>query len=96
MSDGLTKHKIAEKLVERLEISQKVALEYVEYLLETMKKTLESGESLKISGFGNFTVKTKADRRGRNPQTGEDLTITSRKILSFKPSSIMKARINAV
>jgi integration host factor subunit alpha len=96
MQEGLTKHRLAEKLVKRLEISQKVALEYVECLLETMKKTLESGESLKISGFGNFTVKTKADRRGRNPQTGETLTITSRKILCFKPSTIMKARINAV
>ena len=60
-----------------------------------MKVTLESGESLKISGFGNFTVKTKADRRGRNPQTGEDLTVTSRKILSFKASPKMKSRINA-
>ena len=95
MSDGLTKYRLAEKLVERLEISQKVALEYVECLLETMKVTLESGESLKISGFGNFTVKTKADRRGRNPQTGEDLTVTSRKILSFKASPKMKSMINA-
>ena len=70
------------------------SLAVLELLLETMKATLESGEKLKISGFGNFEVNTKADRRGRNPQTGETITIISRKILSFKPSQVLKANIN--
>jgi len=72
----------------------KVSLEILEALLETIKKALETGDKVKVSGFGNFEVKQKADRRGRNPQTGETLTITSRKILSFKPSTVLKANIN--
>ncbi len=94
MKEGLTKILLADKVSGKLAISQKEALGYVELLLETMKKTLEAGETIKVSGFGNFVVKTKADRKGRNPQTGETITITSRKILSFKPSTIMKARLN--
>lgn len=94
MKEGLTKHKLADILASKLETTQREALGYVEHLLETMKKTLEAGEKLKIAGFGNFEVKTKADRRGRNPQTGESITITSRKILSFKPSTVLKANIN--
>jgi integration host factor subunit alpha len=76
------------------EVTHKEAQSYLEHLLELMKSTLETGEKLKISGFGNFEVKTKADRRGRNPQTGESVTITSRKILRFKPSTVLKASIN--
>jgi len=59
-----------------------------------MKKTLEGGENVKISGFGNFEVKQKRDRRGRNPATGDAMTITARRILRFHPSSRLKARIN--
>jgi len=67
----------------------------VELLFDVMKSTLESGERLKITGFGNFEVKQKADRRGRNPQTGEEITIEARKILTFKPSNMLKESINA-
>ena len=67
-------------------------------MLETvfliMKNTLESGEKLKISGFGNFEVKQKADRRGRNPQTGEAITIEARRVLTFKPSTLLRQAIN--
>ena len=66
----------------------------VEAVFALMKNTLESGEDLKISGFGSFTVKKKADRRGRNPQTGESITIEARRILTFKPSGVLKAQIN--
>jgi integration host factor subunit alpha len=59
-----------------------------------MKSTLETGEKLKIAGFGNFEVKQKADRRGRNPQTGETITIEARRILTFKPSNVLKTAIN--
>jgi len=70
-------------------------MEMVELLFDVMKSTLESGERLKITGFGNFEVKQKADRRGRNPQTGEEITIEARKILTFKPSNMLKESINA-
>ena len=66
----------------------------MEAVFSIMKNTLESGETLKISGFGSFLVKEKADRRGRNPQTGEAITITARRILTFKPSNLLRDAIN--
>jgi integration host factor subunit alpha len=59
-----------------------------------IKATVESGENLKIHGFGNFEVKQKADRTGRNPQTGEAITISARRVLTFKPSAVLKDAIN--
>jgi len=59
-----------------------------------MKSTLEEGEKIKIAGFGNFVVKSKTSRRGRNPQTGTEIEISSRRILTFKPSQVLKASIN--
>lgn len=59
-----------------------------------MKNTLEAGEYLKTSDFGNFVVKQKKDRRARNPQTGESITIESRRILTFKPSNLLRQAIN--
>jgi integration host factor subunit alpha len=61
---------------------------------DIVKRTLEQGDKIKIAGFGNFVVKEKADRRGRNPQTGEEITISARRILTFKPSQVLKASIN--
>ena len=69
--------------------------EMVETVFGLLKSTLESGEKVKIAGFGNFVVKQKADRRGRNPQTGETITINARRILTFKPSQVLKSAINA-
>ncbi len=66
----------------------------VEMVFGIMKNTLESGEKIKIAGFGNFVVKQKSDRRGRNPQTGDAITITARRILTFKPSQVLKCGIN--
>jgi integration host factor subunit alpha len=59
-----------------------------------IKTTLEQGEKIKIAGFGNFVVKDKSTRRGRNPQTGDEIEITSRRILTFKPSQVLKSSIN--
>jgi integration host factor subunit alpha len=59
-----------------------------------MKNTLEAGENLKISGFGSFVVKQKNDRRGRNPQTGETITIEARRVLTFKPSNLLRDAVN--
>ncbi|MDD2272432.1 MAG: integration host factor subunit alpha [Desulfuromonadaceae bacterium] len=90
----MTKAEIFEKVQESIGISKKESAEIVEAVFAIMKSTLESGENLKISGFGSFIVKQKADRRGRNPQTGETITIKARRILTFKPSNVLKTAIN--
>ncbi len=90
----MTKIDIVERLAEKLCCTKKEAIEYTEVVFSLMKLTLETGEKLKIAGFGNFEVKQKADRRGRNPQTGEAITIEARRILTFKPSAVLKSAIN--
>ena len=66
----------------------------VENVLEIMKSRLEQGEKIKISGFGNFIVREKRPRRGRNPQTGDQITIDGRRILTFKPSNVLRRLLN--
>jgi integration host factor subunit alpha len=66
----------------------------IESILEIIKSTLESGENVMISGFGKFYVQNKSDRRGRNPQTGEDLMLDSRRVVRFKCSGRLRDRIN--
>ena len=78
------------------EIHQKECEEITELVFEVMKRVLEEEGKLKISGFGNFEVKRKKDRRGRNPQTGEELTITARKILTYHPSVVLKNKLNGI
>ncbi len=90
----MTKADIIERIRTSLDIPNKESAEMLEAVLSTMKTTLESGENLKISGFGSFVVKSKADRRGRNPQTGEAITITSRRVLTFKPSTLLRQAVN--
>ena len=90
----MTKSDIVEKIYEKIGFSKKESAELVEMVFDIIKSTLESGEKIKIAGFGNFVVKEKADRRGRNPQTGEEIVITARKILTFKPSQVLKASLN--
>ena len=90
----MTKADIVEKIVV-LGFSKKDALQMLEMVFETMKSTLEAGEDLKISGFGNFKVRKKAPRPGRNPHTGEKLTISGKRILSFKASHTLKGFINS-
>ncbi len=92
----MTKADIVEAVYERLGgISKKEAAEIVETVFETMKDTLEQGEKIKISGFGNFVVRDKNARIGRNPQTGEEITISARRVLTFKPSQVLKNALNA-
>lgn len=90
----MTKADIVEGVYEKSGFSKKDSSDVVELVFDIMKETLESGEMLKVSGFGNFVVKSKADRKGRNPQTGETIIIASRRVLTFKPSSILKQAIN--
>lgn len=91
---AMTKADIFEKVHKNIGLSKKESAEMVETVFAIMKSTLESGENLKISGFGSFIVKQKAGRRGRNPQTGETLTIEARRILTFKTSGLLKEQIN--
>lgn len=90
----MTKADIFEKVQKGIGLSKKESADMVEAVFDIMKDTLESGEYLKISGFGSFIVKQKKDRRGRNPQTGESITIEARRILTFKPSGVLKGQIN--
>jgi integration host factor subunit alpha len=90
----MTKADIVERIHQKIGLSKKESAEMVEQVFDIMKNTLESGEKIKIAGFGNFVVKQKADRRGRNPQTGDAITISARRILTFKPSQVLKSGIN--
>ena len=90
----MTKADIFEKVQAGTGMKKKESAEMVEAVFSIMKSTLESGETLKISGFGCFEVKQKKDRRGRNPQTGESITIEARRILTFKPSNLLRDAIN--
>jgi len=75
-------------------LTKKEASDLVDALLDTMKETLERGETVKVSGFGKFEVKQKHARAGRNPKTGEEISIAPRRVLSFKPSAVLKATLN--
>jgi len=92
----MTKADIIEAVYDKIGgFSKKGAAEVVETVFDTMKETLETGEKIKISGFGNFIVREKHARTGRNPQTGEKLTISARRVLTFKPSQILKDALNS-
>src|ERR1039457_3274743 len=92
---AMTKADIVETVYEKVGgFSKKEAAEIVETVFDTIKLTLERGEKLKISGFGNFVVRDKNSRTGRNPQTGQEITITARRVLTFKPSQVLKNSLN--
>jgi len=74
--------------------SKKEAADLVDQIFELMKETLGRGEMIKISGFGNFVLRDKRQRQGRNPQTGEPILISSRRVLTFKPSQLLKEDLN--
>ena len=91
----MTKADIVSKVQDKTGLSQKECSILVDSLLDILKKTLDSGDNIKISGFGSFTVRQKADRKGRNPQTGETITIGSRRVVSFKCSPNLKLAMNS-
>jgi len=90
----MTKADLADLVQEKLSCQKKHAVELVDLTLDILKDAIATEGHVKVSGFGNFVVRKKADRNGRNPQTGETITITSRKVLTFKPSVILKTRVN--
>ncbi len=90
----VTKADIVEKVYETIGFSKKEASELVELVFNELKHTLQNGEKVKISGFGNFVVRGKNERIGRNPQTGEQIKISARRVLTFRPSQVLKAMLN--
>jgi integration host factor subunit alpha len=91
---SVTKANIVDSIYNHSSCSKTQSIDLMESILETIKMTLESGEDVLISGFGKFCVKEKKGRRGRNPQTGDDLMLGSRRVVIFKCSSLLKGKIN--
>jgi integration host factor subunit alpha len=89
----MTKADIVEEVYSRVGFSKKESSEVVETVLETIKNTLEKGDMVKIAGFGNFVIRSKGPRKGRNPKTGQEIEITPRKVVTFKPSQVLKEHI---
>lgn len=92
---GLSKVDIVERIYREAGLTKKDASQLVDLLFDSIKKTLAKGESVKITDFGTFSVSDKSGRTGRNPQTGEAIQITERRVATFKPSNILKEDITA-
>ena len=90
---ALTKADMAEKLYEELGLNKREAKEIVEMFFEEIRAALESGSQVKLSGFGNFDLRDKNQRPGRNPKTGEEVPITPRRVMVFKPSNVLKQAV---
>ena len=90
----MTKADIVEQIYEQVGFSKKESAELVEKVFDAIKETLANGEKVKISGFGNFVVRGKNSRKGRNPQTGQEILLEARKVLTFKPSLVLKNLLN--
>ncbi len=89
----LTKADMAETLFAELGLNKREAKEIVELFFEEVRNALERGEQVKISGFGNFILRDKNQRPGRNPKTGEEIPITARRVVTFRPGQKLKARV---
>jgi integration host factor subunit alpha len=89
----MTKADLIEIIFEKVGLSKKEAQDIIEVIFDTIKQSFKEGESVKIPGFGTFNVRKKSARRGRNPQTGEELMISPRRVLSFKASNQLKGKI---
>lgn len=91
---ALTKIDIVQNISDKLGTSKKDTTRIVESVFEIIKERLSKGNTVKISGFGNFLVKSKKARRGRNPQTGDEMEISARKVLTFKSSQVLRKVLN--
>lgn len=92
---ALTKADMAEKLFEELGLNKREAKELVELFFEQIRAALENGKQVKLSGFGNFDLRDKNERPGRNPKTGEEIPISARRVVTFRPGQKLKARVEA-
>ncbi|MBL6989351.1 MAG: integration host factor subunit alpha [Bacteriovoracaceae bacterium] len=92
---SLTKADIAERIYKEAGFAKKEAADMVDMVFKLMKETLAKGEKVKITGFGNFSIRDKATRVGRNPQTGDAMEIQARRVLTFKPSNVLKEDVTS-
>jgi integration host factor subunit alpha len=92
---ALTKAEIADALFEQLGLNKREAREFVDLFFEEIRLTLERGEQVKLSGFGNFELRKKNQRPGRNPKTGEEIPISARRVVSFRPGQKLRARVDS-
>lgn len=90
----VTKADIVERVYQKIGFSKKESSELVELVFKSLKDSLNNGEKVKISGFGNFVVQEKEERIGRNPQTGDQIKISARRRVAFRPSQVLKAMLN--
>ncbi len=90
----MTKADLIDAIYEKVGLSKKESTQIVELVFELMRKSLESNQKVKISGFGNFNIRNKNIRRGRNPQTGDEIKISARSVLTFKASPVLKKVLN--
>ena len=92
----MTKADLVDAIHQRVGFSKKESAKIAEQIFDVIKETLETGEKIKISGFGNFVVRNKKARIGRNPQTGEEIEISARRVLTFKPSQVLRDALKEV
>ena len=92
---ALTKSGMAEQLFDELGLNKREAKEIVETFFEEIRSSLEDNIQVKISGFGNFDLRDKSERPGRNPKTGEEIPISARRVVTFRPGQKLKARVEA-
>jgi len=90
----LTKAELADLMFEKVGLNKREAKDMVESFFEEIRIALERGEMVKLSGFGNFVVREKKSRVGRNPQTGQEIEISARRVLTFRPSQVLKNALN--
>jgi len=92
---ALTKADMVERLHEEIGLNKREAKEFVEAFFEEIRSALEDGDSVKLSGFGNFVLRDKNERPGRNPKTGEEIPISARRVVTFRPGQKLKSRVEA-
>ena len=92
---SLTKADIADRLFNEVGLNKREAKEFVDAYFETIREALENGENVKLSGFGNFQLREKNQRPGRNPKTGEEIPISARRVVTFRPGQKLRGRVEA-
>ena len=92
---ALTKADIADRLFNEVGLNKREAKEFVDAYFEIIREALESGENVKLSGYGNFQLREKNQRPGRNPKTGEEIPISARRVVTFRPGQKLRARVEA-
>jgi integration host factor subunit alpha len=95
MNMSLTKADIADRLFDEVGLNKREAKEFVDAYFEAIRKALERGENVKLSGFGNFQLREKNQRPGRNPKTGKEIPISARRVVTFRPGQKLRARVEA-